>query len=295
MCIIRRLSLAVCIASTTLAALALQPAVALAHNPAPVAPSAYTVRAGDSISGIARKFGVRLSDLLTANDIRITSTIHPGDVLVVPVSSMPVASSVPSSSSGNPSTPYTVKAGDSLFAIATRAGVTLRALLAANSFTQATTILPGQVIRLPAAAPTTPGGSSTAITAPAPAITPSDVLVGYLRQQIGKPYKFFTAGPDSFDCSGLVVAGYRQIGVTVPHQSRMQATIGASVDWRNEPIVAGDLIFMVSSVDTTQIGHVGIALDSKTWIQAVAPGIPVRVRPIPTVDKISAVRRILDP
>jgi len=82
--------------------------------------------------------------------------------------------------------------------------------------------------------------------------------------------------------------------VTLPHQSRMQSTIGTEVDWRNEPIKAGDLIFMVSSVDPTRIGHVGIALDATTWIQAVGTGIVVRIRPIPSSDKISAVRRIVD-
>jgi len=74
----------------------------------------------------------------------------------------------------------------------------------------------------------------------------------------------------------------------------MQSTIGTEVDWRNEPIKAGDLIFMVSSVDPTRIGHVGIALDATTWIQAVGTGIVVRIRPIPSSDKISAVRRIVD-
>lgn len=52
---------------------------------------------------------------------------------------------------------------------------------------------------------------------------------------------------------------------------------------------------MVSSVDPTRIGHVGIALDADTWIQAVGTGILVRIRPIPSSDKISAVRRIIEP
>ena len=206
--------------------------VAQAHTPpeaGPVTPTgtSYTVRPGDGLASIARKVDVKLADLLAANQLTISSTIHPGQVLAVPAgggSTTPTSpsASTPQPSSGAGMTPYTVKAGDSLFAIARRNGVTLNALLTANSFTTNSTILPGQVIRIPAATkpPTAP---TSAPTAPVPATNTSiDTLVAYLRQQVGKPYKFFTAGPDTFDCSGLVVAGYRQIGVTLPHQSRMQ-------------------------------------------------------------------------
>ncbi len=274
----------------------------------------YTIKSGDGLAAIARKLGVKLADLLAVNNITITSTIHPGQTLTVPSSTnSPAANSTASGGSGSgaaASTPtnsatvssYTVKAGDSLFGIARKHSVSLSALLAANSFTTTSTILPGQVIKVPAAQSATqpaaqPAAQSAASPGPStPAVTTTqiDTLVNYLREQVGKPYKFFTAGPDTFDCSGLVVAGYRQIGKSLPHQSRMQSTIGTEVDFRNEPIMAGDLIFMVSSVDLTQIGHVGIALDSSTWIQAVATGIPVSIKPIPNQSRISAVRRIIN-
>ena len=294
---IRQLALALAVA-TPIVAVDVTPA--LAHTPPATASTTttYTVQPGDALASIASRMGVKLADLLTLNHLTISSTIHPGRVLTMPGGSPPApanaSQTVPiSQGTATATSAYTVEAGDALFMIARRYGVTLAALLAANSFTSTTTILPGQVMRIPAPA---------AVTAPAPTSgqarttsSPIDTLVTYLRQQVGKPYKFFTAGPDTFDCSGLVVAGYRQIGVTLPHQSRMQSTIGTVVDWRNEPIKAGDLIFMVSSVDTTRIGHVGIALDANTWIQAVGTGIPVRVRPIPSSAKISAVRRIVDP
>lgn len=295
---LRQLALVLAVAAP-LATLDATVAVAHTSTAAPVATTAttYTVKAGDGLASIARKVGVRLADLLAANQLTISSTIHPGQVLALPAGgnsspSQPNPTSQPPSTTGT--TPYTVKAGDSLFVIARRNGVTLNALLSANSFTVASTILPGQVIRIPASTTNavTPAGSPND-TASSPATTPIETLVSYLRQQVGKPYKFFTAGPDTFDCSGLVVAGYRQIGIVLPHQSRMQSSIGTAVDWRNQSIQAGDLIFMVSSVDPTRIGHVGIALGDGTWIQAVATGIPVRIRAIPSADKISAVRRIV--
>lgn len=293
---IRQLALALAVA-TPIAAIDVTPA--LAHTP-PVASTTttYTVQPGDALASIARKVGVKLADLLALNHLTISSTIHPGRVLAVPAASPPAPANTsstgpiaPGNATAGATSAYTVKAGDALFMIARRHGVTLPALLAANSFTSTTTILPGQVIRIPAVAVTAPAPTSGQSTTTSSRI---DTVIAYLRQQVGKPYKFFTAGPDTFDCSGLVVAGFRQIGVTLPHQSRMQSTIGTEVDWQNEPVKAGDLIFMVSSVDPTRIGHVGIALDANTWIQAVGTGIPVRVRPIPSSDKISAVRRIVE-
>lgn len=179
--------------------------------------------------------------------------------------------------------------GDSLFAIARRNGVALRALLNANALALNSPIVPGQVIRIP----TTPTVRSSQPSESPATSTQIETLVVYLRQQVDKPYQFFTAGPDTFDCSGLVVAAYRQIGVSLPHQSRMQSSIGTAVDWRNQPILAGDLIFMVSSINPSEIGHVGIALGDGTWIQAVATDIPVRIRPMPSADKISSVQRIV--
>ncbi|HQZ34719.1 MAG TPA: LysM peptidoglycan-binding domain-containing protein [Ilumatobacteraceae bacterium] len=297
---IRQLALALALAAP-LATIEVTPAFAHTPPTATTAAATYTVRPGDALASIARDLGVKLADLLALNDLTISSTIHPGRILTVPVgqsvvpaTTSPAAPSSPGAAATAPTSPYTVKAGDALFLIARRHGLTLAALLAANSFTSTTTIVPGQVIRIPATA-VVPAPAAAPTSGPTKSTSAAiDTLVTYLREQVGKPYKFFTAGPDTFDCSGLVVAGYRQIGVTLPHQSRMQATIGTAVDLSNESIKAGDLIFMVSSVDPTRIGHVGIALDADTWIQAVGTGIPVRIRPIPSSDRISAVRRILE-
>ena len=225
----------------------------------------------------------------------VKSAIHPGDTLTIPGGDAPTALSAVAPSASTK--PYTVVSGDYLAGIAAKNGVTLKALLAVNGLTVSSAIHPGRVLQIPPAtkpiAPTaTPAAPST--PAPAPA-TPSAALVTYLRAQVGKPYKFFTAGPDTFDCSGLVVAAYKQIGITLIHQSRMQATMGTAVDWRTEPLLAGDLVFMRSSNDPSQIGHVGVALDAKTWIQAPGTGIPVRIASLPSDDRIESVRRILQP
>ncbi len=254
-----------------------------AHSsPTPVnETSNYTVQAGDSLDGIARRLGVAFADLLAANSLTATSVIHPGDTLKVPAGA---TNSPPTPTPTGPTTSYTVKAGDGLASIAAAQRVTLAALLKANGLKTSSVIHPGQVLRIPGSTSATPV-----------ATTPTDTLTTYLQAQVGKPYKFFTAGPDTFDCSGLVIAGYRQIGIELPHQSRALSKVGTAVDWKSSPIKAGDLVFMYSANDLSQIGHVGVALNSTMWIQAVGPGIPVRIRALPSADRIVAVRRVIEP
>jgi len=273
-----------------------------------------TVRAGDSLVGIAHRFGVRLSALLRANSMTLTTVIHPGDTVVIPAGASIPASTPPAPSAGRSTaagttSAYVVQPGDALAGIAWRNGVTLRALLGANGLDVSSVIFPGQTLTLPPAtrpipvsrAASTPATAATATATPAAssavpagAAAPGsvDTLLGYLRDQIGKPYEFFTAGPETFDCSGLVVAGFRQLGVSVPHQSRALARLGAEIDWRTSPIVAGDLVFTSAVNDPALITHVGVALDSRTWIHAVGRGRTVSVGSLPSTDRIMAVRRL---
>lgn len=120
-------------------------------------------------------------------------------------------------------------------------------------------------------------------------------MVAHAVAQVGKPYRFFSAGPDAFDCSGLVVAAFRQVGVSLPHQSRAQARVGTSIDWRSESIAPGDLVFTASRQDPSFITHVGIAIDSRRWVHAVGSGRPVTIGSLPSDDRIVAVKRITVP
>jgi cell wall-associated NlpC family hydrolase len=196
---------------------------------------------------------------------------------------------------------YTVKPGDFLFGIATKTGVALKDLLAVNGMTVASVILPGQTIQLPAGAvladaslaPVTPASTASRAT-PEEAARAAKLqsLVAFLQAQVGKAYEFNAAGPDSYDCSGLVRAAYLQIGISLPHQSMLQAQKGRAIDWRAEPLQPGDLVFQYSA-GKTYISHVGIALSKTTWIQAAGTGIPVKIGPLPSDDRIVAVRRIV--
>jgi cell wall-associated NlpC family hydrolase len=71
----------------------------------------------------------------------------------------------------------------------------------------------------------------------------------------------------------------------------LQSKLGTAVDWTVEPILPGDLVFTFSSGSPGEIGHVGVALDSKRWIQAAGTGEAVKISSLPK--SIRAVRRIL--
>jgi peptidoglycan endopeptidase LytE len=285
-----------------------------------------TVRSGDSLAGIAWRHGIRLSALLRANSLQASSVIHPGQILVIPAgatvrtttgtSSTTVSSTTgvtsPTTPSARTGTDYVVRPGDALAGIAWRHGVSLRALLKANNLKVTSLIHPGRTLRVPPASRPVPtsaasGGSITTTTrtvAPAPATPPrrpsvpssrsssTEKVLAFATAQVGKPYQFFSAGPDTFDCSGLVVAAFRKTGVNVPHQSRALARLGTPVDWRTTPISAGDLVFTSAVGDPALITHVGIALDSRRWVHAVGFGRTVSITTLPANDRIMAVRRI---
>ena len=257
----------------------------------------YSVKNGDYLMGIATAYKVALTDLLAVNGLTVHSLITPGKVLTLPANAVaPQAapdSSAVTSASPTPaasSLTYTVASGDFLAGIAGKYKVKLTDLLAVNKLKPTSLILPGLTLTMPAGAvaPTAP---------PAPLQTtagPAGVVVAYAYAQLGKPYRFFTDGPDTFDCSGLVKAAYAQIGITLIHQSAAQASYGTLVDiWGNDTIQPGDLVFMATHGDPSVITHVGIAVDSTHWIHAPRPGDVVRLAPLPAKGLITTVRRLI--
>jgi peptidoglycan endopeptidase LytE len=212
----------------------------------------------------------------------VSSLILPGQKITLPAG----ATAQPTGTPGNAPAAggsYTVKAGDSLGRIASRHGVSLSALLSVNGMTVSSLILPGQKITLPA------GATAQPTNTPSPSAGVAKVIEFALAQQ-GKPYAFATAGPDTYDCSGLTRRAYLQIGINLIHQSAAQALQGRAVAYTSEPILPGDLVFMATRGNDV-ISHVGIALSQTTWIQARRPGDVVRVGPMPSLSSIVAVRR----
>ena len=88
--------------------------------------------------------------------------------------------------------------------------------------------------------------------------------------QLGDPYVWAAAGPDSFDCSGLTQYAFAAAGISLPHSSRMQATMGQPVD--RGDLQPGDLVYFYSPVS-----HIGIYIGNGQMVHASTFGEPVKV------------------
>ncbi|WP_394933959.1 LysM peptidoglycan-binding domain-containing protein, partial [uncultured Ilumatobacter sp.] len=106
----------------------------------------YVVAEGDTLIGIASKSGIRLSDLLRSNNLRLTSRILPGQELDIPSSAEGTASSAstPTSSTAvRVGETYGVRWGDTLIGIARRHRVSLASLVEVNQMSTTSLIMPG--------------------------------------------------------------------------------------------------------------------------------------------------------
>lgn len=116
-------------------------------------------------------------------------------------------------------------------------------------------------------------------------------MLAFAKAQIGKSYVFDTAGPDTYDCSGLTLAAMKMIGVVLPHSSFQQAQMGQAVPIDPSMVRPGDLIFTKDSEGQIN-GHVAIAENSSTWISAPHTGSTVHEAPIPW-QSVTAIRRFI--
>lgn len=122
----------------------------------------HAVQAGDTLSGIAARYGTTVAALKRANGLA-SNTIYVGQSLTIPSAAagspsaaqqyLPVVGSVGTAAcSGS----YTVQPGDTLSAIAARCGVTVSDLRALNGLTNNSVLRPGQVLVVSAVIPSQP-------------------------------------------------------------------------------------------------------------------------------------------
>jgi cell wall-associated NlpC family hydrolase len=93
------------------------------------------------------------------------------------------------------------------------------------------------------------------------------------ESRIGSPYRYGGAGPDAFDCSGLVAYSYRQAGITLPRTAAQQYAAVTPVPKR--ALRPGDLVFF--RLSGREIGHVGIYAGDDRLVDAPQTGGKVRM------------------
>lgn len=117
--------------------------------------------------------------------------------------------------------------------------------------------------------PSTPDYGSNSGNAPSSVV---DIALA----QVGKEYVYGTAGPNTFDCSGLVSYSYAQVGYSITHWSQGQFNLVQSKGHlvrSTSSLKPGDLVFWGYSA--TSIYHVGIYIGGGRYVHASMPGVGV--------------------
>ncbi len=106
---------------------------------------------------------------------------------------------------------------------------------------------------------------------PAEAASLQSRAYSVIKAQKGDPYRYGAAGPNAFDCSGLIYYGYRKSGKTLGRTAQAQYNKSKHISKSSRRV--GDLVFFGS---TSNIYHVGVYAGSgKIWH---APRTGTRVR-----------------
>jgi LysM repeat protein len=127
----------------------------------------YVVQAGDTLSAIAARAGMSVDSLAALNGLNPDSYLLSGTVLKLSgASSAAPASAASASSTSGPGGSYVVQAGDTLSAIAARAGMSVDSLAALNGLDPSAYLLSGTVLKLSGSAGSTASGASAASSQP---------------------------------------------------------------------------------------------------------------------------------
>ncbi len=117
--------------------------------------------------------------------------------------------------------------------------------------------------------------AATPAPTPVPEPDPIEVAISTAEAQLGKPYRWASTGPGSFDCSGLMLFAFQAAGIDLPRTSRDQ--------FAGLPRVAldemrrGDLVF---SGYGGRIGHVGLYLGDGMMVHSPRSGRVVEISPL---------------
>jgi cell wall-associated NlpC family hydrolase len=85
------------------------------------------------------------------------------------------------------------------------------------------------------------------------------------RSLLGKGYKYGTSGPDTFDCSGLVMYVFNKASIKLPHNAAEQASCGVHVD--KSDLEPGDVVFF-SYYGGKSINHSGVYIGDNKFIHS---------------------------
>ncbi|MBI5665424.1 MAG: LysM peptidoglycan-binding domain-containing protein [Nitrospirae bacterium] len=263
----------------------------------------YTIKKGDSLYKISRKFQIGINEIKKANYLK-TKKLTPGKELTIPIAenlntespevvidNPPVENASVTASEvytvqapikAEPRT-YKVKKGDSLWSIARKNSIHVAELKKLNNLKSRKLKL-GQVLVLekepvdiikaetdiPLVIRTGPDAKyveelkEISSSAESEYSKTKEFLISVAQDTLGIPYKFGASSFKATDCSGYVKMVFNLIGMDLPRSAREQFKVGQSVD--REDLSIGDLVFFKTYAPFPS--HVGIYLGNNLFVHA---------------------------
>ncbi|MGW7364247.1 C40 family peptidase [Streptomyces sp. NPDC054841] len=110
-------------------------------------------------------------------------------------------------------------------------------------------------------------------------------VISFLKAQLGDAYVMGASGPNAWDCSSLVQAAYRQVGVDLPRVSQDQSVAGTQVSLDN--LQVGDILYWGGAGSAY---HVGVYIGDGQYLDAANPGKGVVIQDLSGYPASGAVR-----
>ncbi|MER6014213.1 C40 family peptidase [Streptomyces bluensis] len=127
--------------------------------------------------------------------------------------------------------------------------------------------------------------ASTSTSASAPASGSVATVISFLKAQLGDAYVLGASGPNAWDCSSLMQAAYKQVGVDLPRVSQDQSTVGTEVSLSN--LQVGDILYWGAKGSAY---HVGTYIGNGQYLDAANPSKGVVIQDLSGYPATGAVR-----
>lgn len=189
--------------------------------------ASYTVKSGDTLSGIASQYNTTVNQIVSLNQLSNPNLIYVGQVLKLKNSQTTNSSSSSSSTAGT----YTVKAGDTLSAIASRYSTSSSTLASLNSLSNPNLIYVGQVLKVSSNASTSSStgssANSTVTTAASYTVKAGDTLSA-IAAKYGTTYQALASANSISNPNDIYVGQVIKVSATATAASSQAASSTSS-------------------------------------------------------------------